>query len=238
MVDYPGIHYKEAKSAVEGVNNEAENKFKGVVVTDGRKSDVQIRYEQFMRSLAANLEKRLMSCNKNNEALLSAINVLDPLQWPRDCKLTYGQEDIIFLCDLFHLNEFEATIRRGLCEYIGIIKETGFTGNKEPPAALSRLTNAVNTIVVSSADCERGFSQMNILATPVRSSLTIKTLSSLMFIKIVGPPPIHFDPSLYVRKWITKKHCLSDDSKARRRKNNADEEHEYFSLWKKLKEDV
>ena len=88
MVDYPGIHYKEAKYAVEGVNNEAENKFKGVVVTDRRKSDVQIRYEQFMRNLAANLEKRLMSCNKNTEALLSAINVLDPLQWPRDCTLT------------------------------------------------------------------------------------------------------------------------------------------------------
>lgn len=79
MVDYPGIHYKEAKSAVEG-NSEAENKFKGVVVTDSRKSDVQIRYEQFMRSLATNLEKRLMSCNQNTEALLSAINVLDPLQ--------------------------------------------------------------------------------------------------------------------------------------------------------------
>ena len=75
MVDYPGIHYKEAKSAVEGGNSEAENKFKGVVVTDSRKSDVQIRYEQFMRSLATNLEKRLISCNQNTEALLSAINV-------------------------------------------------------------------------------------------------------------------------------------------------------------------
>ena len=160
MVDYPGI----------------QNKFKGVVVTDSRKSDVQIRYEQFMQSLAANLEKRLMSCNKNNEALLSATNALDPLQWPRDCTLTYGQEDIVFLCDLFHLNEFQATIRRGLCAYIDIIKETGFTGSKEPPVALSCLANAVNTIAVSSADCERGFSQMNILATPVRSSLTIKTL--------------------------------------------------------------
>ena len=76
---YPGIHYKEAKSAVEG-NSEAENKFKGVVVTESRKCDVQIRYEQFMRSLATNLEKRLTSCNQNTEALLRAINVLDPLQ--------------------------------------------------------------------------------------------------------------------------------------------------------------
>ena len=42
MVDYPGIHYKEAKSAAEGGKNEAENKFRGVVVTDSRKSDIQI----------------------------------------------------------------------------------------------------------------------------------------------------------------------------------------------------
>ena len=132
---------------------------------------MQIQYEQFMQSLAANLKNRLMSCNQNTEPLLSAINVLDPLQWPRDCKLTYGQEGIVFLCDVFHLNEFEATTRKGLHEYIDIIKETGFTGNREPPAALLCLTNAVNTIVVSSADCERSFSQMNILATPARSSL-------------------------------------------------------------------
>ena len=65
-----------------------------------------------------------MSCNQNTEPLLSAINVQDPLQWPRDCTSTHGQEDIVLLCHLFHLNEFEAT-RRGLCEYIDIIKETG-----------------------------------------------------------------------------------------------------------------
>ena len=80
----------------------------------------------------------------------------------------------------FHLNDFEPATRKGLCENIDIIKEKGFTGNVEPPAALSHFTNAVNTIVVSSADCERGFSQMNILATPVMSSLTIKHSSLII----------------------------------------------------------
>lgn len=235
MIKYPGTHYKEAKAAVEGKDKETDCKFKGVVVTDSRKSDVQIRYEQFMRSLATNLERRLMSSNHNTEKLLKAINVLDPSQWPDDCPLMYGQEDVAFLCDLFHLNGSETTIKRSLCEYIDIIRERGFTCTTPVPEALSPLQNAVNTIVISSADCERGFSQMNVLATPVRSSLTIQTLSSLMFVKIVGPPPRHFDPSVYVQKWIMKKHSLSDDSKARKRKHNNDEEHEYFGLWQKLK---
>uniref|UniRef100_A0A1X7TLT9 HAT C-terminal dimerisation domain-containing protein n=1 Tax=Amphimedon queenslandica TaxID=400682 RepID=A0A1X7TLT9_AMPQE len=182
MIDYPGINYREIKSAIEGGKEVpvSVNKFIGVVVTNNRKSDVQIQYEQFMQSLATNLEKK--------------INDLD-------CPFTYGQEDVVFLCDLFHLNEFEVTTKRGLSEYIDIIKETGLTAGRKPPEALSPLINAINTMVTSSADCERGFSQMNILATPVRSSLNLKTLSSLIFIKIVGPPPIHFDPSPYTRKW-------------------------------------
>ena len=53
MIDYPGMHYREAKSAIEGGKDVPVpvNKFKGVVVTNNRKSDVQIQYGQFMRSL-------------------------------------------------------------------------------------------------------------------------------------------------------------------------------------------
>lgn len=112
---------------MEGKDKETDCKFKSVVVTDRTKSDVQVRYEQFMRSLATNLEKRLMSSNHNTEKLLKAINVLDPLQWPDDCPLMYGQEDVAFLCDLFHLNGSETTIKRSLREYIDIIRGRGFT---------------------------------------------------------------------------------------------------------------
>jgi len=73
---------------------------------------------------------------------------------------------------------------------------------------------------------------MNILASRVRSSLTIKTLSMLMFIKCVGPTPQEFCPSLYVRSW---KRTPSDDSKARARKRTLDDEHDYNIIWKKLK---
>ena len=52
---------------------------------------------------------------------------------------------------------------RGLQEYIDVVRQEGII-NQKPPATLTPLRNAVKTLVVSSADCERGFSQMNILA--------------------------------------------------------------------------
>jgi len=126
--------------------------------------------------------------------LINSISVLNPSSWPKECLLTYGNEEVRYMCDIFHLDDVVA--RRGLQEYIDIVRTEGL---QEPPERLMDLIKATKTIAVSTAECERGFSQMNILASSVRSSLTIKTLSILMFIKCVGPPPQEFCPLLYVR---------------------------------------
>jgi len=130
------------------------------------------------------------------------------------------------MCNVFHLDDVVA--RRGFQEYIDNVRSEGLL---DPPERLVGLIKATKTIAVSTAECERGFSQMNILASRVRSSLTIKTLSTLMFIKCVGPPPQEFCPSLYARSW---KGTPSDDSKARARKRTLDDEHDYNIIWKKL----
>ena len=230
MVEYPGIKFKEAKSAVDKID---ERKFKDVTIQDSRKCDIEIPHGQFMRSLAANLEKRLAAFrNKENELskLISSIDVLDPSNWPKECPLTYGNEEIKYLCDVFHLDDTVA--RRGLQEYIDNVRTEGLL---EPPDKVLDVVKAVKTLAVSTAECERGFSQMNILASSVRSSLSMKTISTLIFIKCVGPSPQQFDPTSYARTWLTKHHCLADDLKARSRKRNDDQEHDYSIIWKKLK---
>ena len=151
--------------------------------------------------------------------LINSITVLNPSNWPKECPLTYGGEEIKFMCDVFHLDD--AVARRGFQEYIDNVRTEGLL---EPPEKLVDLIKATKTIAVSTAECERSFSQMNILASTVRSSLTIKTLSTLMFIKCVGPPPQEFCPTLYARSW---KGSPSDNSKARARKRKVDEEHDY-----------
>jgi len=95
------------------------------------------------------------------------------------------------MCDVFHLDD--VVVRRGFQEYIDNVRSEGLL---DPPERLVGLIEATKTIAVSTAECERGFSPMNILASRVRSSNTIETLSTLTFIKCVGPPPQKLCPSL------------------------------------------
>ena len=67
-----------------------------------------------------------------------------------------------------------------------------------------KLLQTLNTIHISASECERRFSQMNLIATPTRALLKAKTISALLFIKIVGPPLILFDPSKYVEIWLLR----------------------------------
>jgi len=66
---------------------------------------------------------------------------------------------------------------------------------------LRRLLSSVPVIQVSTAECERGFSAMNLLLTSRRSSMHVTTLSSLLFLKMVGPAPLEqFQPLQYVKR--------------------------------------
>ena len=49
-----------------------------------------------------------------------------------------------------------------------------------------------------------GFSVMNDVCTPLRSLLAVPHLSALMFIKIVGPPLMAWNPLPYIKAWLAK----------------------------------
>jgi len=70
-------------------------------------------------------------------------------------------------------------------------------------AALKQVMNAVDTIPVSTAECERGFSKMNIVCTSLRSRLSVMHMSSLMFISLSGPPLSSWKPLPFVKSWIS-----------------------------------
>lgn len=76
------------------------------------------------------------------------------------------------------------------------------------------LRNVVNTIPVSNAECERGFSQMNLIITKQRSSLKIRNTSSLMFIGINGPPENSFAAQKFAKSWLLK-HRSAGDKRSR-----------------------
>ena len=82
----------------------------------------------------------------------------------------------------------------------------------------------------SFAECECDFSLMNLIITDLRSSLTVNHVSSLMFIKINGPPIRQFEPTKYVKKWLILHH-LAENIKCKKRKlDNCDEDERKY-MW-------
>uniref|UniRef100_A0A671MGA9 HAT C-terminal dimerisation domain-containing protein n=1 Tax=Sinocyclocheilus anshuiensis TaxID=1608454 RepID=A0A671MGA9_9TELE len=95
---------------------------------------------------------------------------------------------------------------------------------------LKELFAAVNSISISSADCERGFSQMNLICSPNRASLHTSTISYLLFLNLVGPPLSKFNPVPYVRSWIAKGHRTATDIRSKTR-NREEENHDIALVW-------
>jgi hypothetical protein len=84
---------------------------------------------------------------------------------------------------------------------------------------------------IFSSECERGFSEMNLIVTPARSSLSIRTITSLIFIKIVEPPLTQFDPIKYVRLWLLRGHHSAVDTKSKERKRTEETSQELNKIW-------
>ena len=142
--------------------------------------------------------------------------VLDTKQWPDNIgtHLTFGETEIRNLSTRLQLNE--RIMIRGFREYLI---------EKNIQDKLLPMQIALSTIPISSSEAERGFSQMNLIITPTRSSLMTTTVSSLLFIRLVGPPLVRFDPTRYVDSWLLRgRHSATDtNSKERSREYTSDE---------------
>ena len=72
------------------------------------------------------------------------------------------------------------------------------------PTSVKELVKSVEIILISTVECERGFSAMNL--TDGRNHLHIPTLSNLLFISINGPPVHCFDAVKFAARWIKSQH--------------------------------
>jgi hypothetical protein len=112
------------------------------------------------------------------------------------------------LSQIFRLSEREMI--RGFRE---------FHKEKKFPDKVFPLKCVLDSTAISSIDCEQGFSQMNLIVTPSRASLLTETISALLFIKIVSPPLNlkQFDPTMYVKSWLSHEHHSALDTKSKHR---------------------
>ena len=211
MATTPGPKFADGLRSIQETSS-----YRGIKLHEGKV--VPINPAQFFTSLANNLKNRLISVSSSNTTttnydndmnvktymnLLESIKVLEPTHWPKNndgavVNITYGDNEVRNMCKLFHLNHYENQIIHGFRTY-KMCEE-----KDEIPDDLKPLLKAVATIPISTSECERNFSSMNEIVTPLRSSLNVETIAALLFINCVGPPLTIFNPEKYVRSWLAQ----------------------------------
>ena len=102
------------------------------------------------------------------------------------------------MAKLCHVNAIEALTE--FCEYKN--------NKRRIEKTLQALFHRICLLPISSAECERGFSGMNANHSDVRNQLSIDTLSTLLFVKVNGPPPSLFNRIPYIRRDVAKR-CMA-----------------------------
>ena len=144
--------------------------------------------------------------------VIDQLSVLNPDNWPAEMEFDYG-EQIRLLCRRFRLHYSTARYA-----YISDFKDSG---GRKMPLGLNLLMNAVNTKPASTAECERGFSVMNVIFGERRAKLLVQHVSALMFIKHHGPPLLQWQPLRYVKSWLLK-HRSASDTRTRKSASTGD----------------
>lgn len=213
----PGTAYKQAQQAVQNL------KFCGVSLHQKVKAgDPPISPTAFYNSLKQSVEKRLLS--KEDAELSRYAQVLDEKKWPAEAKnnILFGEDQVRYLSQKFRLSERETI--RAFRDFL--------QSPEEIPEKITRLQHMLHTVAISSSECERGFSQLNLIVTPQRSSLLIDTTRNLLFIRIVGPPLTNFNPDKYVNTWLLKGRRAATDTRCKERDREEKNAKEMAILWK------
>ncbi|KAI6651795.1 hypothetical protein LOD99_5042 [Oopsacas minuta] len=185
------------------------------------KAIVNINKHKFLGSLITSMEDRLFKItNPDDSTLMKDLQILNKETWPLEHTPGFGENEIKRLCRRFVLPEI--ILVDAFCEYydnIGI----------RTPSALRPLINCVEVIPCSSSECERGFSQMNIILDEKRNRLTIEHVSSLLFIQLNGPPLTIWRPLEYSKSWLLHHNSATD---VHGLKSKISEPHEREEIWK------
>ena len=177
--------HTEACQAVES------GTFKGVPVQTSPGKEKLINKGQFCQALADSLSTRLLP--ESEKPLCRAAEVLDVATVATPVPPEFGEAQLRTICTKFDLCFSEAkNAYRNLKESAGTVVTD----------SLKKVLNLIDTIPVRRAECERGFSRMNLVCNSLRSRLSVKHMSSLMFIGLSGPLLALWKPLPFVKSWL------------------------------------
>ena len=213
--DSDSEYYTEACQGV------ASGTFKGIAVSTSTGKEKLIGKPQFYQALADAIAARLLP--ESDRMVSKAAEVLDAAAVSCEVAPEFGEAQLKTLCTKFGLSYSEAK---------NAYREYKDSYGKVIPAGLRRVINLTETIPVSTAECERGFSKMNVVCTSLRSRLSVKHMSSVMFISLSCPPLSLWKPLPYVKSWISlnRRVATSLHGPCKARNNNV-KDSRLVSLW-------
>lgn len=166
-------------------------------LTDNAKV-VSINWQQFLSSLISNIQNRMFTTRVTDGCSCTANDVHPQTDYTQLLEQTrqrilarpstsrIWESCIADLCVKFRLPQ--APTLNAFGDFVDC-------GDLRIPLPLKSLMNSTLLIPCSSADCERGFSHTNLIITFNRSQIHICHVSSLMFLKLQGPPLRIWNPS-------------------------------------------
>ena len=124
--------------------------------------------------------------------------------------MRYGEDKIRRLCQRFNVDVTGCL--SGMQDYID-------SKGSDMPKELLPLKNLIHTFVISTAECGRSFNQMNLICTPVRSSLLVKNMAASLFININGPPLSEINIQQYAKLFLHSGHRSAEDPRSKKTSN-------------------
>jgi hypothetical protein len=157
------------------------------------------------------------------ELLLEDLKIVFTKNLPPETNITHGDNSISNLCEIFHLSEKR--------KFINAFRE--FIDTNVRPDELKLLIQIIDSIPVSTSECEWSLSAMNEVVSKKRNALLVQFASSLIFISCVGPPLTVFNPTPYVESWLRAGKRTADETACKKREpvNNV----QYVAIWDLLK---
>ena len=165
-------YYTESCEAV------ASGEFQGVKLLTTAGNVPEIPKGQFYQALADSVAARLLPDEEKD--LVRAIDALNPASFPDDLSPEYCESEIRLLCTKFGIAFRD--LKFAFREY------RDSRGNAIAPC-VRVLLNCVNTIPVSTAECERGFSKMNVVCSSLRTRLTIPHVFTNVCVPVLSTRP-------------------------------------------------
>ena len=89
-----------------------------------------------------------------------------------------------------------------MCEYATFKQSSGAVVGR----SLQQLLHLLEVLPISSAECERGFSQMNLNHISGRNRLLVTSVNDLLMLGINGPPLEVWNADKYVISWLQSGH--------------------------------